>query len=55
LAKPGQASAFKRVMRHKVALPILNMAVWLQRQEDILQTSPSPSDHPVAVPCPAGG
>jgi CO/xanthine dehydrogenase FAD-binding subunit len=33
LSGPGQASAFKRVMRPQgVALPILNMACWLARQ-----------------------
>ena len=33
LTAPGEASAFRRVMRPKgVALPILNVAVWLQRQ-----------------------
>lgn len=32
-----QASAFKRVMRPQgVALPILNMAAWLQREEDVI-------------------
>lgn len=34
LSKPGQASAFKRIMRPQgVALPILNCAVWLARTE----------------------
>ena len=33
LAKPGQASAFKRIMRPQgVALPILNCAVWVERE-----------------------
>jgi len=33
----GQASAFQRVMRPQgVALPVLNMAVWLQREGDLL-------------------
>lgn len=32
LRRPGQASAFRRVMRPQgVALPILNLAVWLER------------------------
>jgi xanthine dehydrogenase FAD-binding subunit len=32
--KPGQASSFSRVMRPQgVALPILNMAVWLERMD----------------------
>lgn len=35
LLKPGQASAFKRVMRPQgVALPIMNNAVWLERDGD---------------------
>lgn len=34
----GQSSAFARVMRPQgVALPILNMAVWLQRKGDVLE------------------
>lgn len=34
----GQASAFGRVMRPQgVALPVLNLAVWLQRKEDRIQ------------------
>lgn len=33
LAKPGQSSAFKRIMRPQgVALPILNCAVWVERE-----------------------
>lgn len=32
LCRPGQASAFRRVMRTQgIALPILNLAVWLER------------------------
>ncbi len=35
LRQPGQASAFQRIMRPQgVALPILNLAVWLARDED---------------------
>lgn len=35
LSQPGQASAFRRVMRPQgVALPILNLAAWLDRQGD---------------------
>src|SRR5512139_449407 len=35
LSKPGQASCFKRIMRPQgVALPILNCAVWLERDHD---------------------
>jgi carbon-monoxide dehydrogenase medium subunit len=35
LVRPGQASAFRRVMRPQgVAIAILNMAVWLDRQDD---------------------
>lgn len=38
LTYPGQASAFVRVMRPQgVALPILNMSVWLQRSGDLIQ------------------
>ncbi len=38
LRKPGQGSAFERVMRPQgVALPILNMAVWLQRTADTVE------------------
>jgi carbon-monoxide dehydrogenase medium subunit len=37
LKAPGQASAFKRVMRPQgVALPVLNMAAWLQRDGEQL-------------------
>lgn len=35
LRKPGQASAFSRVMRPQgVALPVINLSVWLERQQD---------------------
>jgi CO/xanthine dehydrogenase FAD-binding subunit len=35
LRRPGQASAFRRVMRPQgVAIAILNVAVWLERDED---------------------
>ncbi len=38
LRQPGQASAFSRFMRPQgVALPILNSAVWLQREGDCIQ------------------
>jgi xanthine dehydrogenase FAD-binding subunit len=34
----GQASAFKRVMRPQgVALPVLNLAIWLQRNEKMIE------------------
>jgi carbon-monoxide dehydrogenase medium subunit len=37
LARDGQASCFKRIMRPQgVALPILNCAVWLQRANDAI-------------------
>ena len=37
LSKKGQASCFKRIMRPQgVALPIINLAVWLERQEDLV-------------------
>jgi carbon-monoxide dehydrogenase medium subunit len=37
LRQPGQASAFRRVMRPQgVAIAILNTAVWLERQGDVL-------------------
>jgi len=36
--KPGQASAFKRIMRPQgVALPIINLSVWLERDGDTNQ------------------
>jgi xanthine dehydrogenase FAD-binding subunit len=39
MRKSGQASAFGRVMRPQgVALPIINMAVWLQREGDRIQS-----------------
>jgi carbon-monoxide dehydrogenase medium subunit len=35
---PGQASAFKRVMRPQgVALPILNLSTWLERKDDAIE------------------
>jgi CO/xanthine dehydrogenase FAD-binding subunit len=38
ILQPGQSSAFRRVMRPQgVALPILNMAVWLEQQGEILR------------------
>ncbi len=38
LRQPGQASAFDRIMRPQgVALPILNTAVWLQRDGDCIR------------------
>ena len=38
LRKPGQASAFRRVMRPQgVAIAILNLSVWLQRQGDLIE------------------
>ena len=37
LRKPGQASAFRRIMRPQgVAIAILNLAVWLQRKGNII-------------------
>jgi xanthine dehydrogenase FAD-binding subunit len=37
LSQPGQASCFKRIMRPQgVALPIINLAIWLQRTVDII-------------------
>lgn len=36
--KPGQASSFKRIMRPQgVALPILNLSVWLEREHDVIR------------------
>lgn len=36
--KPGQASAFKRIMRPQgVALPIINNSVWLERDGDVIK------------------
>jgi CO/xanthine dehydrogenase FAD-binding subunit len=38
LSKHGQASCFKRIMRPQgVALPILNCAVWLEREADTIK------------------
>jgi xanthine dehydrogenase FAD-binding subunit len=37
LSKAGQASCFKRIMRPQgVALPIINLAVWLERRHDVI-------------------
>jgi carbon-monoxide dehydrogenase medium subunit len=37
LAKNGQASCFKRIMRPQgVALPIINVAIWLERAQDMI-------------------
>lgn len=52
LAGPGQASSFKRVMRPQgVALPILNMAIWLQREEAVLSDLTVAIGPSGAVPC----
>jgi len=38
LSKNGQASCFKRIMRPQgVALPIINVAIWLERQKDTIK------------------
>jgi len=38
LAKKGQASCFKRIMRPQgVALPIINLAIWLERADDAIR------------------
>ncbi|HSK86879.1 MAG TPA: FAD binding domain-containing protein [Anaerolineales bacterium] len=37
LSRPRQASCFKRIMRPQgVALPIINLAVWLERKENVI-------------------
>jgi carbon-monoxide dehydrogenase medium subunit len=37
LSKTGQASCFKRIMRPQgVALPIINVAIWLERTKDVI-------------------
>ena len=37
LSKNGQASCFKRIMRPQgVALPIINLAIWLERTDDVI-------------------
>jgi carbon-monoxide dehydrogenase medium subunit len=37
LSKNGQASCFKRIMRPQgVALPIINLAIWLERSSDVI-------------------
>jgi hypothetical protein len=44
LKRPGQSSAFRRVMRPQgVALPILNMAIWLHRDREQIAGSGSAS------------
>lgn len=38
LTKIGQASSFKRIMRPQgVALPIINLAIWLERTDDVIR------------------
>lgn len=38
LLKSGQASCFKRIMRPQgVALPIINVAIWLEREKDTIK------------------
>src|SRR5687767_6886660 len=38
LLKSGQASCFKRIMRPQgVALPIINIAIWLEREQDTIK------------------
>lgn len=38
IRKTGEASAFSRIMRPQgVALPILNMAIWLERKDDCIE------------------
>ena len=40
LSKKGQASCFKRIMRPQgVALPIINLAIWLERTGDAIRQS----------------
>jgi carbon-monoxide dehydrogenase medium subunit len=37
LSQRGQASCFKRIMRPQgVALPIINLAIWLERKDDVI-------------------
>jgi carbon-monoxide dehydrogenase medium subunit len=37
LSKANQASCFKRIMRPQgVALPIINLAIWLERKDDVI-------------------
>jgi CO/xanthine dehydrogenase FAD-binding subunit len=37
LSKRGQASCFQRIMRPQgVALPIINIAIWLERKDDVI-------------------
>ncbi|HEX5810035.1 MAG TPA: xanthine dehydrogenase family protein subunit M [Anaerolineales bacterium] len=37
LSQAGQASCFKRIMRPQgVALPIINLAIWLERRHDVI-------------------
>ena len=52
LVQPGQSSAFWRVMRPQgVALPVLNMAVWLERQGEILRDISIAIGPAGSVPC----
>jgi xanthine dehydrogenase FAD-binding subunit len=52
LKAPGQASAFKRLMRPQgVALPILNMAAWLQREGEVITDLSLAIGPAGAVPC----
>jgi CO/xanthine dehydrogenase FAD-binding subunit len=38
LIEKGQASCFKRIMRPQgVALPIINIAIWLERADDMVR------------------
>src|SRR5512139_2694417 len=38
LSQKGQASCFKRIMRPQgVALPIINLAIWLERADDVIR------------------
>jgi carbon-monoxide dehydrogenase medium subunit len=52
LKAPGQSSAFRRLMRPQgVALPILNMAAWLQREGDVIADLSLAIGPAGAVPC----
>jgi CO/xanthine dehydrogenase FAD-binding subunit len=52
LKAPGQSSAFRRIMRPQgVALPILNMAAWLQWEDDVIMDLSLAVGPAGAVPC----
>jgi carbon-monoxide dehydrogenase medium subunit len=52
LLQPGQSSAFRRVMRPQgVALPVLNMAIWLEKQGETISDTCLAIGPAGSVPC----